>query len=168
MLPSLRYLAGTAGPSGFGSRTTAEEATVAGRDLGHITAIITGATSGIGAETARVLARRGARLVLPARSLKAAEEARARVRAECPGADVAVLPLDLSSLASVRRFVKRFLDLGLPLNLLVYVPPCCLLLLHPSVSPPSPATTANIHDSRAATTPASTPTASPCRRTAWR
>jgi hypothetical protein len=33
-----------------------------------------------------------------------------------------VLPLDLSSLASVRRFVKRFLDLGLPLNLLVYVP----------------------------------------------
>ncbi|KAL5651223.1 hypothetical protein ACJX0J_036681, partial [Zea mays] len=69
--------------------------------------------------TARVLAGRGARLVLPARSLKAAEEARARVRAECPGADVAVLPLDLSSLASVRRFVARFLDLGLPLNLLV-------------------------------------------------
>ncbi|XP_035818278.1 short-chain dehydrogenase TIC 32, chloroplastic-like isoform X1 [Zea mays] len=117
MLASLRYLAGTAGPSGFGSRTTAEEA--AAGDLRHVTAIITGATSGIGAETARVLAGRGARLVLPARSLKAAEEARARVRAECPGADVAVLPLDLSSLASVRRFVARFLDLGLPLNLLV-------------------------------------------------
>ena len=119
MLPSLRYLLGSPGASGFGSRSTAEEVTP---DLGGTTAIITGATSGIGAETARVLARRGARLVLPARSLKAAEEARARVRAECPGADVAVLPLDLSSLASVRRFVKRFLDLGLPLNLLVYVP----------------------------------------------
>ncbi|KAL6606564.1 hypothetical protein ACP70R_042217 [Stipagrostis hirtigluma subsp. patula] len=121
MLTSLRYLAGTAGPSGFGSRTTAEEATAgdACADLRHITAIITGATSGIGAETARVLAKRGARLVLPARSLKAAEEARARLRAECPGADVVVLPLDLSSLASVRRFVARFLALDLPLNLLV-------------------------------------------------
>ncbi|XP_062230211.1 short-chain dehydrogenase TIC 32 B, chloroplastic-like isoform X2 [Phragmites australis] len=119
MLTSLRYLAGAAGPSGFSSRTTAEEATADCADLHHITAIITGATSGIGAETARVLAKRGARLVLPARSLKAAEEARARLRAECPGADVVVLPLDLSSLASVRRFVARFLALGLPLNLLV-------------------------------------------------
>ena len=119
MLTSLRYLAGTAGPSGFGSRATAEEATAGCGDLRHVTAIITGATSGIGAETARVLAKRGARLVLPARSLKAAEDARARLRAECPGADVVVLPLDLSSLASVRRFVARFLALGLPLNLLV-------------------------------------------------
>jgi retinol dehydrogenase 12 len=68
-----------------------------------------------------VLAKRGARLVLPARSLNAAAEARARLRAECPSAHVVVLPLDLSSLASVCRFVARFLELGLPLNLLVYV-----------------------------------------------
>ncbi|KAK3128266.1 hypothetical protein QOZ80_6BG0459180 [Eleusine coracana subsp. coracana] len=121
MLTSLRYLAGTAGPSGFGSRTTAEEATACtgAGDLRQVTAIITGATSGIGAETARVLAKRGARLVLPARSLKAAEEARARLVGECPGADVIVLPLDLSSMASVRRFVQRFLGLGIPLNLLI-------------------------------------------------
>lgn len=66
MLTSLRYLAGTAGASGFGSRATAEDATAACSDLRHITAIITGATSGIGAETARVLAKRGARLVPPA------------------------------------------------------------------------------------------------------
>uniref|UniRef100_A0A0D9WLB7 Short-chain dehydrogenase TIC 32, chloroplastic n=1 Tax=Leersia perrieri TaxID=77586 RepID=A0A0D9WLB7_9ORYZ len=120
MLTSLRYLTGTAGPSGFGSRATAEDATAACSDLRHITAIITGATSGIGAETARVLAKRGARLVLPARSVKAAEEARARLLADCPAAgDVIVLPLDLSSLASVRRFAGRFLALGLPLNLLI-------------------------------------------------
>ncbi|KAF2924980.1 hypothetical protein DAI22_06g018600 [Oryza sativa Japonica Group] len=121
MLTSLRYLAGTAGASGFGSRATAEDATAACSDLRHITAIITGATSGIGAETARVLAKRGARLVLPARSLKAAAEARARLLAECPAAagDVVVMPLDLSSLASVRRFAARFLALGLPLNLLI-------------------------------------------------
>uniref|UniRef100_A0A0E0L7A0 Short-chain dehydrogenase TIC 32, chloroplastic n=1 Tax=Oryza punctata TaxID=4537 RepID=A0A0E0L7A0_ORYPU len=120
MLTSLRYLTGTAGPSGFGSRATAEDATAACSDLRHITAIITGATSGIGAETARILAKRGARLVLPARSLKAAAEARARLLAECPAAgDVVVMPLDLSSLASVRRFAARFLALGLPLNLLI-------------------------------------------------
>ncbi|XP_020199056.1 short-chain dehydrogenase TIC 32 B, chloroplastic [Aegilops tauschii subsp. strangulata] len=124
MLSSLRYLAGSAGPSGYGSRTTADEATLPAGDLSHITAIVTGATSGIGAETARVLARRGARLVLPARNLKAAEETRARILADLGdagsgGGRVVVLPLDLSSLASVRRFVHRFLALRLPLNLLI-------------------------------------------------
>jgi NAD(P)-dependent dehydrogenase (short-subunit alcohol dehydrogenase family) len=67
-----------------------------------------------------VLAKRGARVVMPARSVKAAEDMRARIRAECPGADVLVMPLDLSSLASVQAFAERFLDLGLPLHLLMY------------------------------------------------
>ncbi|KAG6596683.1 Short-chain dehydrogenase TIC 32, chloroplastic, partial [Cucurbita argyrosperma subsp. argyrosperma] len=38
-----------------------------------------GATSGIGAETARVLAKRGARIVIPVRNLKAAVEVKARI-----------------------------------------------------------------------------------------
>jgi retinol dehydrogenase-12 len=118
MLRAVRYLLGSPAASGFGSRSTAEEVTP---DLGGTTAIITGATSGIGAETARVLAKRGARVVIPARSAKAAEDVRARIVAECPAADVLVLPLDLSSLASVRASADRFLELGLPLHLLVYV-----------------------------------------------
>uniref|UniRef100_A0A1D1Y3W5 Short-chain dehydrogenase TIC 32, chloroplastic n=1 Tax=Anthurium amnicola TaxID=1678845 RepID=A0A1D1Y3W5_9ARAE len=119
MLDTVKYLLGTAGPSGYGSKATAEEVTEACPDLRPITAIITGATSGIGAETARVLAMRGARLVLPARTLKAAEESRARILGEFPGAVVLVIPLDLSSLASVRTFVARFDALNLPLHLLI-------------------------------------------------
>jgi NAD(P)-dependent dehydrogenase (short-subunit alcohol dehydrogenase family) len=118
MLRAAKYLLGSPGANGFGSKSTAEDVCP---DLGCITAIITGATSGIGAETARVLAKRGARVVIPARNVKAAEDMRARIRGECPGADVLVLPLDLSSLASVRAFADRFLSLGLPLHLLMYV-----------------------------------------------
>ncbi|KAJ3690350.1 hypothetical protein LUZ61_019514 [Rhynchospora tenuis] len=119
MLDTVKYLIGSAGPSGFGSKSTAEAVTATCPDLHQITAIITGATSGIGAETARVLAKRGARLVLPARSLKAAEEIKARILAESPRSEIMVLPLDLSSLSSVRSFVSRFLSLHLPLHLLV-------------------------------------------------
>lgn len=78
-----------------------------------------GGTSGIGAETARVLAKRGVRLVLPARSLKAAEDTKARIMSECPGAEIAIMSLDLSSLRSVQIFVSEFESLGLPLNLLM-------------------------------------------------
>ena len=78
-----------------------------------------GATSGIGAETARVLAKRGAKLVLPARSLKAAEETKARIVSECPESEILIMPLDLSSLTSVLNFVSVFESLDLPLNLLM-------------------------------------------------
>ncbi|KAF3321355.1 NAD(P)-binding Rossmann-fold superfamily protein [Carex littledalei] len=120
MLETVKYLIGSAGQSGFGSKSTAEAVTAACcLNLHQITAIITGATSGIGAETARVLAKRGARLVIPARSLKTAEEMKNRILAESPLSEIIVLPLDLSSLSSVRSFVSRFLSLHLPLNLLI-------------------------------------------------
>ncbi|XP_010252832.1 PREDICTED: short-chain dehydrogenase TIC 32, chloroplastic-like [Nelumbo nucifera] len=119
MLDTVKYLLGSVGPSGFGSKSTTEQVTEACPDLRSITAIITGATSGIGAETARVLAKRGVRLVLPARSLKAAEEAKARILAEFPESRIFVMALDLSSLSSVRTFVSEFESLDLPLNLLI-------------------------------------------------
>ncbi|KAI4326794.1 hypothetical protein L6164_019327 [Bauhinia variegata] len=123
MLETVKYLMGSAGPSGYGSKSTAEQVTESCGDLRSITAIITGATSGIGGETARVLAKRGARLILPARNPKAAEEAKALILSECGLGDshsrIIVMPLDLSSLASVTNFVADFLALRLPLNLLI-------------------------------------------------
>ncbi|TXG50731.1 hypothetical protein EZV62_023255 [Acer yangbiense] len=119
MLETVKYLIGSIGPSGYGSKSTAEQVTETCRDMRSVTAIITGATSGIGAETARVLAKRGARLVLPARSLKAAEETKARIVSEFPGSDIVVMSLDLSSLNSVRNFVSEFESLNFPLNLLI-------------------------------------------------
>ncbi|GMH09310.1 hypothetical protein Nepgr_011151 [Nepenthes gracilis] len=119
MLETIKYLIGAVGPSGYGSKSTAEQVTESCTNIHSITAIITGATSGIGAETARVLAKRGARLVLPARSFKAAEETKARIQTECPAVEVVVMALDLSSLSSVRNFVREFESLDLPLNLLI-------------------------------------------------
>lgn len=66
-----------------------------------------------------MLAKRGARLVLPARNKKAAEETRSRIQSEFPGAEVLIMQLDLSSLSSVRNFVREFESLDLPLNLLM-------------------------------------------------
>jgi NAD(P)-dependent dehydrogenase (short-subunit alcohol dehydrogenase family) len=66
------------------------------------TAVITGGNSGIGFEAARVLATRGARLILACRDRGKAHDAVTRIRAAAPGADVRVVPLDLASLESVR------------------------------------------------------------------
>src|SRR5713101_3877847 len=59
-------------------------------------AVVTGANTGLGFETARVLAARGASVVLAVRDTEK------RKRAAAPGADVMVQPLDLTSLDSVR------------------------------------------------------------------
>jgi len=67
-------------------------------------ALITGANSGIGFEAALELARHGAELILPARTLAKAEDAVARIRREVPAANITPAILDLASLASVHAF----------------------------------------------------------------
>ncbi|NGN65174.1 SDR family NAD(P)-dependent oxidoreductase [Streptomyces sp. A7024] len=73
------------------------------------TAVVTGANSGIGYAAARELARAGARVVLACRSEHRGGEALARLRAEVPGAEAELRPLDLGDLKSVRDFAD-----GLP------------------------------------------------------
>src|SRR6202035_5879949 len=66
------------------------------------TAVVTGANTGLGYETAAALAAKGTHVVLAVRNLDKGKEAARRVEQATPGASVAVQALDLSSLESVR------------------------------------------------------------------
>src|SRR5450631_2465463 len=66
-------------------------------------AIVTGANSGLGYDTAAVLAARGAQVVLAVRNLDKGTQAVNRIKAASPNAVVALQELDLSSLDSVRK-----------------------------------------------------------------
>jgi NAD(P)-dependent dehydrogenase (short-subunit alcohol dehydrogenase family) len=66
------------------------------------TAVITGANTGLGFETAAALAARGARVVLAVRNLDKGKEAVRRIEQATPGAEVDLQELDLTSLESVR------------------------------------------------------------------
>src|SRR5579864_975332 len=65
-------------------------------------AVVTGANTGLGFETARVLAARGASVVLAVRDTDKGKAAAARIAGTAPGANVMVQPLDLTSLDSIR------------------------------------------------------------------
>jgi NAD(P)-dependent dehydrogenase (short-subunit alcohol dehydrogenase family) len=65
--------------------------------------LVTGANGGLGYETARVLAQRGARVILACRRPDAAAEAARHIRDLAPGARVQVEPLDLADLGSVAQ-----------------------------------------------------------------
>ena len=83
------------------------------------TAIVTGANSGIGFETAKGLAEKGATVILACRDRNRGEAACARIRAlEAPG-PVACMPLDLADLASVSDFAGDILARHARLDLLV-------------------------------------------------
>lgn len=88
-------------------------------DLSDRLAIITGATGGLGLETALVLAGKGAEVVLAARNPDKGAEAERLIRSRHPNAAVRFDLLDLASLASVQAFAKRHLATGRPIDILI-------------------------------------------------
>jgi NAD(P)-dependent dehydrogenase (short-subunit alcohol dehydrogenase family) len=101
----------------YGPATTAAEI-VADLDLHGHRAVVTGASSGIGTETARALASAGAEVTLAVRNLEAGRKAADGIADELPsGAGVLrVSPLDLADPASVAGFVSAWTG---PLHILV-------------------------------------------------
>ena len=84
-------------------------------------AVITGANSGIGFEAALALARKGAELILPARTQAKADDAVARILEQVPNAQLHPEILDLAVQASVHAFASRVMERfpGQSLDLLI-------------------------------------------------
>lgn len=88
-------------------------------DLKGKTAIITGATSGIGKVTALAIAREGAHLVLPVRNMEKGEALKEEIKQETGSTKVELMSCNLASLDSVRSFAKQFLAKYDRLDLLI-------------------------------------------------
>jgi NAD(P)-dependent dehydrogenase (short-subunit alcohol dehydrogenase family) len=103
---------------GFGHDTTTDEV-LEGIDLGGRLALVTGGSGGLGAETARALASKGARVVITARDLAKGEAVAKGIREATNNDGIEVEELELGSLASIRAFAERFLARHDALNILV-------------------------------------------------
>ncbi|WP_299194359.1 SDR family NAD(P)-dependent oxidoreductase [uncultured Erythrobacter sp.] len=87
--------------SNFGHQSTTDEV-LAGKDLSGKTVFITGGNSGLGQETGRAMAAKGAHVVLAGRDPAKLDEAAAAIRSEQADANVETILCDLGSLDSVR------------------------------------------------------------------
>ncbi len=92
----------------FGADTTASEVLV-GLDLRGKVVLVTGGSGGLGQETARALAEKGAHVILTARDVPKGEAAAAAIRSSTGNDAVEVGELELGSLASIRAFAERVL-----------------------------------------------------------
>jgi NAD(P)-dependent dehydrogenase (short-subunit alcohol dehydrogenase family) len=112
-LPAFAQYAQDVPHSPFGAATTAEEVT-AGIDLAGKTALVTGCNAGIGYETMRVLAMRGAHVLGTARSAKKGEEACNSVKGRCTP-----LVLELTDFDSVVACADQVQAMDVPLDIMV-------------------------------------------------
>ncbi|XP_062717296.1 retinol dehydrogenase 14 isoform X2 [Aedes albopictus] len=90
------------------------------RNMEGKTVIVTGANSGIGKETARDLAKRGARVIMACRNMETAAKARDEIVKETGNNNVFLKKLDLSSQASIREFAADVLKSETKLDVLIH------------------------------------------------
>lgn len=102
----------------FGRETTTDQV-LEGIDLTGCRAIVTGATAGLGVETARALAAKGAAVTLTARDMARGEAVASDIRNSTGNDNIDVMSLELGSLDSVRQFADAYLKKYDSLNLLI-------------------------------------------------
>ncbi len=102
----------------FGADSTTSDV-LAGIDLTGKVAIVTGGSGGLGEETARALAEKGARVILTARDRAKGEAAVKGIRSSTGNANVDMEELELASLESVRGFARRVLAKHQRLHILI-------------------------------------------------
>src|SRR5262245_16502228 len=105
-------------PRRFDATATTDQV-LEGLDLSGKLALVTGASSGLGVETARALASKGATVVMAARDVPKIEHAAAAIRTAHPRAELQVMELHLDQPASVRAFAKTFLAQHKALHMLI-------------------------------------------------
>jgi retinol dehydrogenase-12 len=116
----LAYLFGWTRPWGYSSRSTGFEVAQDHQDrLNGKYAVITGANSGLGKETARCLAAMGVHVTLAVRNVEQGESAVKDIKKEFPDADCEVERLDLADLASVRSFADKLLNTNQRIDILI-------------------------------------------------
>eukprot|EP01084_Bolivina_argentea_P273976 466818_1 len=117
---------GNTTPTKFNKKTTAIEA-ANNIDLTGKIALVTGCNTGIGKETARVLAIQGAKVYMLCRNMQKANAARNDLIKSIKSKEnktfdenkLIIIQLDLSSLLSIRRCVGKFLSLNEPIDFLI-------------------------------------------------
>ncbi|MEI9995651.1 MAG: SDR family NAD(P)-dependent oxidoreductase [Rhizomicrobium sp.] len=103
----------------FGAKSTTDEV-LEGIDLRGRRVLVTGASAGLGVETARVLAAHGATVVGAARDLEKAQRATEIVRKDAAqGGSLALVELDLASLRSVRACADALVKAGKPFDVVI-------------------------------------------------
>jgi NAD(P)-dependent dehydrogenase (short-subunit alcohol dehydrogenase family) len=103
----------------FGATSTTDDV-LTGVDLSGKRVLVTGASAGLGVETARALAAHGAQVVGAARDLDKARRATDAVRAQAAnGGGLELVELDLANLASVRACADALVSAGEPFDLIV-------------------------------------------------
>lgn len=116
---SARSVRSTASASKRFNKDTKAMEIVKGVDLKGYEVIVTGGSSGIGTETVKALATAGARVIVTVRDLDRARPVIEELKKETKNEKIELELMDLVSLKSVKEFLKRFLAMNRPLNILI-------------------------------------------------